>query len=343
MKERNHNSIHIETYHLDVSPEDEGTRLDRFLTSVLPDLSRSFLKKAIETDSVLVDGETVRPSYRLKARQSVTVSLPDSGPKDIIPEDVPFVLVYEDEHLAVIEKPAGVVVHPGAGSKKATLVSGLLYRGITLAPSDDPDRPGIVHRLDRDTSGLLVIAKSDHALSALKEQFRAHTTERLYEGVCWGRIPIDVMIIDAPVGRHRSERTRMSTHTDTGRDAVTEVEVIRRFAHMTHSTFRLRTGRTHQIRVHLASRGHPVVGDDTYGSVKRLRDLSSGPVLREAKKLTRQVLHAKVLGFVHPKSGESLRFESALPEDIRRLLDALVEEEAEAHAYPTEGEEGETT
>lgn len=289
-----------------------------------------------------MDGESVRPSYRLKAEQSIAVAVSDSGPKSIVPEDVPFAVVFEDDHLAVIEKPAGVVVHPGAGSKTATLVSGLLYRGISLAPSDDPDRPGIVHRLDRDTSGLLVIAKSGYALSGLKEQFRAHTTERLYEGVCWGRIPEDVMVIDVPVGRHRSERTRMSTHTDAGRDAVTEVEVVRRFAHMTHARFRLRTGRTHQIRVHLASRGHPVVGDATYGSVKRMRDLSIGPVLRTAKKLTRQALHAKVLGFVHPVTEEFLRFESVLPEDIEGLIDALITEEAESFAQPT-GEEGRDT
>jgi len=290
-----------------------------------------------------VDGEVVRPSYRLKASQTVTASVSNPELQEIIPEDVPFVVIYEDEDLAVIEKPAGVVVHPGAGSKTATLISGLLFRGISLAPSDDPDRPGIVHRLDRDTSGLIVIARSSNALSGLQEQFRAHTTERLYEGVCWGRIPEDVMIIDAPVGRHRSDRTRMSTHTNAGRDAVTEVEVVRRFAHMTHARFRLRTGRTHQIRVHLASRGHPVVGDATYGSAKRLKDLDAGPLCREAKKISRQALHAKVLGFVHPVSGEFLRFESILPEDIRGLIDALEREEEEASTHPTGGEEDETT
>jgi len=326
-----------------VSSEDEGIRLDRFLASYLPDLSRSSLKKAIETGGVLVDGETARPSYRLKEKQSVAVSLPDIVPNRIVPEEVPFVVVHEDEHLAVVEKPAGVVVHPGAGSGRATLVSGLLFRGVTLAPSDDPDRPGVVHRLDRDTSGLLVVAKSTDALSGLAEQFKAHTTERLYEGVCWGRIPEDTMIIDAPVGRHRSDRTRMSTRTDAGRDAVTEVEIVHRFAHMTHARFRLRTGRTHQIRVHLASRGHPVVGDATYGSMKRLRELQDGPVRRAAKRLSRQALHARVLGFTHPISGEFLRFESALPEDIGGLLDALYTEEAGASSRPTgvgEGTEG---
>lgn len=290
-----------------------------------------------------MDGETVRPSYRLKDTQSVDIVLPDTGLEHIVPEDVPFDVIYEDEHLAVIEKPAGVVVHPGAGSKRATLVSGLLFRGITLAVADDPDRPGIVHRLDRDTSGILVVAKSDRALSRLMEQFKAHTTERLYEGVCWGRIPHDVMVIDSPVGRHRSDRTRMSTRTDAGRDAVTEVEVVRRFAHMTHARFRLRTGRTHQIRVHLASRGHPVVGDAVYGSMKRLGDLPAGPVRRAAKKMTRQALHAMVLGFTHPVSGEFLRFESVLPEDIRGLIDALCMEEEESRTYPTDGSGGDTT
>jgi 23S rRNA pseudouridine1911/1915/1917 synthase len=325
-----------------VSAEDEGTRLDRFISSCLPVLSRSFLQKAIETGDVLVDGTPVRPSYRLKENQSVTVVLHGEERRDIIPEDIPFVLVHEDEHLAVVDKPAGVVVHPGAGSKRATLVSGLLYRGIVPAPSDDPDRPGIVHRLDRDTTGLLVIAKSDEALLRLKEQFTAHTTERLYEGVCWGRLPEDEMVIDIPVGRHRSDRTRMSTRTDTGREAVTEVAVVRVFSHMTHARFRLQTGRTHQIRVHLSSRGHPIVGDPTYGSMKRLKELSHGSVHRAAKKLTRQALHAKILGFTHPISGEFLRFESALPEDIRRLIDALVKEER-AYDHETERDWGEKT
>jgi len=343
LKERNHIPPHEATHRLDVFPDDEGARLDRFLSSRLPDFSRSLLKKAIETGDVRVDGESVRPSYRLKSEQSVTVVLHREGKKEIVPEDVPFVLVYHDEDLAVVEKPAGVVVHTGAGALRATLVSGLLYRGIALAPSDDPDRPGIVHRLDRDTSGLLVVAGSGRALSGLQEQFKAHTTERMYEGICWGRIPRDKMVIDAPVGRHRSDRTRMSTRTDAGRDAVTEVEVVRRFDHMTHARFRLRTGRTHQIRVHLASRGHPVVGDATYGSMKRLGDLSPGPVLRASKKLTRQALHARVLGFVHPVTGEFLRFESSLPDDIKGLLDALAEEERQAHGDFPSGEGGNTT
>jgi len=292
---------------------------------------------------VRVDGRAVRPSYRLKEEQSVTVVLREKKDRDIMPEDVPFVLIYEDEHLAVIEKPAGVVVHPGAGAPRATLVSGMLFRGIILAPSDDPDRPGIVHRLDRDTTGLLVVAKSEVALLGLKDQFTAHSTERHYEGVCWGRLPEDEMVIDAPVGRHRSDRTRMSTHTDTGREAVTEVAVVRAFSHMTHARFRLRTGRTHQIRVHLSSRGHPIVGDPTYGSMKRLKELSPGPVYQAAKNMTRQALHAKVLGFIHPASGEFLRFESDLPEEIKRLLDALSQEEILSNTHEIGGEGGETT
>lgn len=241
----------------------------------------------------------------------------------IEPEDIGISIVFEDDHLAVIDKQAGISVHPGAGRVSGTLVSALLFRGTPLSEKAGPDRPGIVHRLDKDTSGLIVVAKNDRAYDGLKAQFGAHTISRLYKGICWGNIGTDGGTIETLIARHGRQRTRMTTRTGVGRQAITEYYVMERFAVMTYVQFRLKTGRTHQIRVHMASRGHPIVGDRTYGSMRPARGLTDGRLVDALSALQRQALHAACLGFVHPVTGKSVRFESELPPDIARLLGAL--------------------
>ncbi len=315
-----------ESLSLTVEVEGHGARLDRYLSQRFPEHSRSFFQKIIRDGQVLVDGVSAQPGAALRAHSRIEVRLP--APREAVfgPEDIPVAVVFEDDWIAVIDKPAGLSVHPGAGRISGTLISALLFRGMRLAAEAGPDRPGIVHRLDKDTSGLLVVAKDDTALAGLKLQFSSHTTERLYHGICWGRIGQDNGTIETLIGRHSRERKRMTTRTETGREAITEYRVLERFPHMTYGQFRLKTGRTHQIRVHMASLGHPIVGDRTYGSMRAAKRLESGLVREAVQKLGRQALHASSLGFVHPVTGEFMHFESALPADIAHLLSVLRDE-----------------
>jgi 23S rRNA pseudouridine1911/1915/1917 synthase len=309
-----------------VGRKDEGTRLDRYLFGLVPEYSRSFFQKIIREGRVLVDGRTEKSGAILREGSRVEVSLPEETHAVPAPEAIPIDVVYEDEHLAVVDKPAGLAVHPGAGRSSGTLISALLFLRMELAGAAGEDRPGIVHRLDKDTSGLLVVAKDNPTYEGLKAQFGAHTAERTYRGISWGRIGEDHGTVETPIGRHRTDRKRMTTKTETGRRAVTEFFVLRRFSAMTLVEFRLHTGRTHQIRVQMASVGHPIVGDRTYGSMRATKGLAD-PRLRDAvRAMPRQALHAAVLGFVHPVTGETMRFESRLPADIERLLEVLSNE-----------------
>lgn len=306
-----------------VSEDADGKRLDKYLADELSDLSRSFIKNIINDKNVLVGGKECRPSRRLSVAEKIEVSIPPYEPQAIEPEDIGIDIVYEDDNLLVVDKPPGLVVHPGAGNKSGTLISALLFKGIPLSGLGPEDRPGIVHRLDRDTSGLLVVAKTDIAHGSLSEQFRAHTTERIYVGVCWGRIGVDTGKIEAPLKRHPVDRKKITASKGSGRRAVTEFTVLERFSQMTYAEFRLRTGRTHQIRVHSAHIGHPICGDKTYGSNKAAKTLSSPILKRAVVDLTRQALHARVLGFIHPVTSENMRFVSAVPEDIESILGVL--------------------
>jgi 23S rRNA pseudouridine1911/1915/1917 synthase len=306
-----------------VEPDDRGDRLDRYLSRIAPEYSRSFFQKLIRDGRVLVDENAASGSDLLSGGSRVDVFVPELPTRTVEPEDIAVPIVYEDECIAVVDKPAGISVHPGAGRASGTLVSALLFRGMGLSKKAGEDRPGIVHRLDKDTSGLLVIAKDDRAYDGLKPQFMNHTVDRVYEGVCWGRIGPDRGTIDTLMSRHSRDRTRMTTRTAAGRQAITEYLVIERFAQMTHAQFRLRTGRTHQIRVHMASRGHPIVGDPTYGSAKAARNLTDRRLADAVSALGRQALHAARLGFVHPVTGRPMSFESDLPADIAALLEAL--------------------
>ena len=302
-----------------------GTRIDRFLPGALPDLSRTRLQRLIADGLVRVDGAGVKPSHRLRAGAIVTVCVPAPAPVTMQPEPRPLRIAYEDDALLVVDKPAGLVVHPGAGHDRGTLVHALLaHCGPALSRVGGPRRPGIVHRLDRGTSGLLVVAKTDAAHLALARQLKARTVERHYLALVHGTVEHTEGQVDLPLGRHPHDRLRMAVRPGgAGRPASTRYRVLERFAEpgpLTLLTVRLGTGRTHQIRVHLAYLGHPVVGDRTY----RRRGAATEAALRPlVEALDGQALHASVLGFAHPVSGVALRFEAALPPAFAAVLARL--------------------
>jgi 23S rRNA pseudouridine1911/1915/1917 synthase len=278
----------------DVDPAEAGERLDRLVAKHL-DMSRSAVQRIIRDGSLLVDGETSSPAYKVRGGERVEAWLPDEG---LLSQEIAVPVVFEDEHLLVVDKPAGLVVHPGAGNRSGTLVNALLGRGI--AGGEDPDRPGVVHRLDRDTSGLMVLAKGEPAYSKLVEMMAGRRVGRVYRAVVVGEGLPETGTVDSPVGRDPDNPTLMAA--GVGRPAVTHFEVLREAAGHTMLRVRLETGRTHQIRVHLSAIGHPVYADPLYGT----------PVADN-----RLWLHAERLSFVHPVSEEDLKFETSLPEDLR--------------------------
>ena len=278
----------------DVDPAVAGERLDRIVAQRL-DMSRSAVQRIIRDGLLLVDGETSSPAYKVRGGERVEARVPEEG---LLAEQIAVPVVFEDQHLLVVDKPAGLVVHPGAGNRSGTLVNALLGRGI--AGGEDPDRPGVVHRLDRDTSGLMVLAKGEPAYSKLVEMMAGRRVGRLYRAVVVGEGLPETGTVDSPVGRDPNNPTLMAA--GVGRPAVTHFEVLREAAGHTMLRVRLETGRTHQIRVHLSAIGHPVYADPLYGT----------PVAGR-----RLWLHAERLSCVHPVSGEELRFESPVPEDLR--------------------------
>jgi len=296
-----------------------GERLDRWLARVMPETSRARLQAVIAAGGVLVDGRAARPSLRLKAGQSVSVRLPAPRPADPLAEDIPITVVHEDRHLLVVDKPAGLVVHPGAGRASGTLVNALLHRVRDLSGVGGVLRPGIVHRLDRGTSGLLVVAKDDATHLALSRQFSGRTVEKEYLAVVLGVPRAAEGTIDVPIGRDPIHRQRMSVRAPRGRAARSTYRVVEALDGAALLRVRIATGRTHQIRVHLAALGHPVAGDATYGG--RRSPASRRPEARAAlEALARPALHAARLAFTHPSSGERLSFESPLPADLQELL-----------------------
>jgi 23S rRNA pseudouridine1911/1915/1917 synthase len=291
-----------------VPAEAAGERLDRFLAS-LPEIgSRAAAERLIEGGGALVEGERATKSHRLAGGESIELELPEEVAQEVMREDVPLRIAYEDEHLLVVDKPAGIVVHPGPGHASGTLVHGLA--GV-LGGGDAPERPGIVHRLDRDTSGLLVVARNEDAYRGLRNLVRRRALERRYKALVRGRPRSWSGRIEAPIGRDRREPTRMSLDTDTPRDSVTHFEVDRLLDRYALLDVRLETGRTHQIRVHLAAIDLPVVGDTVYGVPE--------PELR------RQFLHAWRLAFPHPLTGEAIEVEARLPPDLQAALARLAE------------------
>ena len=290
------------------TPENaHGARIDSFLAFKLDGFARNSIRRLCEQGQIFVGGKPVAKSTRLKAGDEIQVHLPPVKGAGIIAQDIPLDIVYEDEYLLVVNKPKGLVVHPAPGHEDKTLVNALLYHcGDSLSGINGVMRPGIVHRIDKDTSGLLAVAKNDAAHRSLAGQIGAHTFTRLYEAVVYGRVK-EGGVINAPIARHPTHRKRMAILRD-GRQAVTHYEIIGELNGFTHLALRLETGRTHQIRVHMASIGHPVAGDVVYGPAKVITSLNG------------QCLHARTIGFRHPVSGEYMEFTSALPEYFTDFL-----------------------
>jgi 23S rRNA pseudouridine1911/1915/1917 synthase len=314
------------------SHADAGKRLDRFIAERVPSLSRSRVKALIQSGNVAASGAqdvasaTIEdPSMRVKPGQSFAIFVPDSSPAAPEPQALPLDVVYEDEDLIVIDKAAGMVVHPAPGNPDATLVNALLaHCGATLAGIGGVRRPGIVHRLDKDTSGLMVAAKNDMAHASLTKQFAERTIERLYLAVVWG-VPSPAQgAIDAPIGRDPRNRKRMAVVARGGKKALTRYRVTRRLGGGASVVeCRLGTGRTHQVRVHLAHIGHPVAGDPVYAGRRGRKAQAGGDAAAAATALGRQALHASVLGFRHPRTGKQVHFKSDLPNDIKALINSL--------------------
>ena len=301
-----------ETLHIVAGPEDEGMRLDKFLSVRVEELTRSAAERLAEQGQVSSGGKTLDKKYRLRAGDAIEVILPEPVGLDILPEAIPLDIRYEDADLLVVNKPKGMVVHPAAGHAGGTLVNALLaHCGDSLSGINGVIRPGIVHRIDKDTSGLLIVAKNDFAHQRLAEQIKEHSFTRMYEAVVHGNLKEDTGTIDAPIGRHPTDRKRMAVTEKNSRHAVTHFEVLARYKGFTHVRLKLETGRTHQIRVHMAYIGHPVAGDPVYGPKKSVPNLDG------------QCLHARVIGFVHPRTGEYLEITSELPSYFTAFLEKL--------------------
>ena len=292
--------------------ETPGLRMDLFLTEAVPGLSRSAAQKLLEEGAVTREGKPLRKNDKTKEGDRIRVELPEPKAVDIPPRDIPLEIAYEDEDVLVVNKPKGLVVHPAAGHWDDTLVNGLMYhRGGALSGINGELRPGIVHRIDKDTSGLLIVAKNDLAHSVLASQLKDHTLARTYEAIVCGNLKEDQGTVDAPIGRHPSDRKRMTVTERNGREAVTHYEVIARYRGYTHIRCRLETGRTHQIRVHMAYIGHPILGDTVYGRKK--------PELGQDT----QCLHAAALRFQHPRTGLPVVVLAPLPDYFTEVLEKL--------------------
>ena len=291
-----------------VEQETAGQRIDRFLSGEDTGLSRSALQALVAEGHVQCNGKTVAKSLKLKAGDTVLLEIPDAKPIEAVPQDIPLEIVYEDSHLLVVNKPKGMVVHPAPGNQDGTLVNALLHHcGDSLSGIGGEKRPGIVHRIDRDTSGLIIAAKNDAAHLALAAQLADHTLARTYECLSVGSFRQDSGTVDAPIGRSRSDRKKMAVVAG-GRPAITHWEVLARYPGVTHLRCRLETGRTHQIRVHLAYIGHPILGDTVYGNRKPVPGL------------TGQCLHATGLRFLHPRTGRPVELTCPRPEEFERML-----------------------
>ena len=301
----------MEPIRLRASEESKNQRLDAFLASSLDGLTRSQATRLIESGEVAVDGRAVSKSYKLAGGEDIAVTLPEPEPVEAVPQDIPLDVVYEDADVIVVNKPSGMVVHPAPGHPDGTLVNALLYHCAgTLSGVGGALRPGIVHRIDRDTSGLIIAAKNDAAHQYLSAQLADHTLARTYECIVVGALREDRGTVDAPIARHPTDRKRMAVVAG-GREAVTHWEVIARYPGYTHVRCRLETGRTHQIRVHMAYIGHPILGDTVYGAK------------REVPGLTGQCLHAVGLRFLHPRTHEVVELSCPLPEEFTRMLQKI--------------------
>jgi 23S rRNA pseudouridine1911/1915/1917 synthase len=301
-----------------VDDDRAGERLDRYLADAVPGLSRSQAQRLIDDGHVRVEGRTAKANLAVKAGDVVHVALPDPAPATAAAEDIPVPILYEDADLVVVDKPAGMVVHPAAGHSSGTLVNALLHHVDDLSGVGGELRPGIVHRLDKGTSGVMVVAKHDAAHEALAAQFHDRHVEKEYVALVWGVVQAGRRI-DLPIGRDHKDRQKMSARARRARSAVTRITKADHLRGVTLCQVAIHTGRTHQIRVHLSAIGHPVVGDATYGGVKARVAQDLRPLLR----LDRPFLHAARLAFTHPTDGRAMAFEAPLPEDLQAVIDEL--------------------
>jgi 23S rRNA pseudouridine1911/1915/1917 synthase len=312
---------------LTVPLEATGTRLDLFLTDKKKDLSRSRIQKLISDQNILVNGRPIKPSYKIKGQETITIEVPPLEELSLEPENIPLDIIYEDSDLLVVNKKAGMVVHPALGNYSHTLVNALLFHCKDLSGINGVLRPGIVHRLDKNTSGLLVVAKNDFAHQGLAEQIKKRTLLREYAAIVWGHMPSDNGVIREPIGRSTRDGKKMAVSRLRGRESLTEYQVSERFDLCDLLSIRLKTGRTHQIRVHLSYLNHPVLGDPDYGGrqkwIKGIHDKHRPFAQKLLALIDRQALHAKKLGFTHPRTEEYKEFESSLPEDIQNVLNLI--------------------
>ncbi len=290
--------------------EDCGKRIDKFISDNAEMLTRSAVQGLIGKNAVTADGKAVSKNYKIKGTETIEVEIPDAEPMDAVPENIPLDIVYEDEDLLIVNKPKGMVVHPAHGNYHGTLVNALLYHcGDSLSGINGVIRPGIVHRIDKNTSGLLIVAKNDKAHLHLAEQIKAHSFTREYEAIVSGSLKQESGTVDAPIGRHKTDRKKMCVTAENSRNAVTHYSLIRQFGGYSHIKCRLETGRTHQIRVHMAYIGNAVLGDDVYG--------------KAYKGIEGQCLHARKIGFIHPTTEEYMEFSSDLPDYFTAILNKL--------------------
>lgn len=297
----------------EVSDQQEGERLDKFLSNIYPDLSRSFFQKLIKNQQVLVNGSLQKASYPVNLLDLVTVEIPDAVPISIEPEDIPLDILYEDDDVLIVNKPKGMVVHPSAGHYSGTLVNAVMYHcKDSLSGIGGEIRPGIVHRIDMDTTGALIVCKNDASHAEIAAQIKEHSVNRIYVGIVCGNIKEEEGTIEGAIGRHPTDRKKMAVNEKNGKPAVTHFKVLERFGSYTYMEFKLETGRTHQIRVHMAKIGHPLLGDPLYGSSHCA-----------FKHLQGQTLHARTIGFIHPKTGDYIEFSAPLPEYFEKLLKIL--------------------
>ena len=313
----------VKHFSLHVTDRNQGRRIDQFLSERDLNLTRSQAKRLIEAGVIFLNRKPAKPSIHVKAGDIVSGTLPGSQAFPLNAESLPLQILHEDSSIIVVDKPAGMVVHPAAGNPSGTLVNALLYHCTDLRGINGVLRPGIVHRLDKDTSGVMVVAKDDEAYQQLTKQFKNRTVEKVYLAIAYGKFGQEEGLIDSAIGRHPSKRKRMSTRTRKGREAVTRWKRMEGLDGFTLLEIFPKTGRTHQIRVHLSSMGHPLLGDPVYGRKGRTGTIQD-PLLKErVKRMNRQALHALRLTFNHPKTGERIQFESPLPEDMKGLLEWL--------------------
>ena len=294
----------------EVEAEQEGERLDKFLSIIYPEFSRAFFQKLIKSKQVSVNETPQKASYCVKIDDIVTVEIPDAVETTIEPENIPLDILYEDDDVLIVNKPKGMVVHPSAGHYSGTLVNAIMYHcKDTLSGINGEIRPGIVHRIDMDTTGSLIVCKNDEAHVNIAQQIKEHSVNRIYVGIVCGYVKEDSGTVEGAIGRHPIERKKMAINEKNGKPAITHSKVLERFKNYTYMQFKLETGRTHQIRVHMASIGHPLLGDTLYSSGRS-----------PFKHLQGQCLHAKTIGFIHPKTGEYMEYSAPLPEYFEKLL-----------------------